>query len=81
LHKAELVRMSALALAARIGAIAAPTLVVAALRLRAGLREGGFSADDLKEVPMHTAIYARVPDANTGFAEVRKIIAMLEQDA
>jgi alkylhydroperoxidase/carboxymuconolactone decarboxylase family protein YurZ len=71
----------ALALAARIGAIAVPALVVIAPRFRAGLRESGFSADDRKGVPMHTAIYARVPDANTGFAEARKIIAMLEQDA
>lgn len=52
-----------------------------ALHVRAGLREGGFTTDDLKEVLMQIAIYAGVPAANTGFAEAQKIIAMLEQDA
>ncbi|WP_230769942.1 bifunctional 3-oxoadipate enol-lactonase/4-carboxymuconolactone decarboxylase PcaDC [Sphingomonas sp. Leaf4] len=52
-----------------------------ALHVRAGLREGGFTTDELKEVLMQTAIYAGVPAANTGFAEAQKIIAMLEQDA
>jgi 3-oxoadipate enol-lactonase/4-carboxymuconolactone decarboxylase len=52
-----------------------------ALHVRAGLSQGGFTADDLKEVLMQTAIYAGVPAANTGFAEAQKIIAMLEQEA
>lgn len=51
-----------------------------ALHVRAGLTQGGFTADDLKEVLMQTAIYAGVPAANTGFAEAQKIIAMLEQE-
>ncbi len=51
-----------------------------ALHVRAGLREGGFTVDDLKEVLMQTAIYAGVPAANSGFAEAEKIIAMMEQD-
>lgn len=51
-----------------------------ALHVRAGLAQGGFTTDDLKEVLMQTAIYAGVPAANTGFAEAQKIIAMLEQE-
>lgn len=49
-----------------------------ALHVRAGLREGGFTRDDLKEVLMQTAIYAGVPAANTGFAEAGRIIAELD---
>jgi len=52
-----------------------------ALHVRAGLTQGGFTTDDLKEVLMQTAIYAGVPAANTGFAEAQKIIAIIEQDA
>jgi 3-oxoadipate enol-lactonase/4-carboxymuconolactone decarboxylase len=52
-----------------------------ALHVRAGLSQGGFTTDDLKEVLMQTAIYAGVPAANTGFAEARKIIALIEQEA
>ncbi|KQM30028.1 3-oxoadipate enol-lactonase [Sphingomonas sp. Leaf10] len=51
-----------------------------ALHVRAGLSQGGFTADDLKEVLMQTAIYAGVPAANTGFAEAQKIIAIIEQE-
>jgi 3-oxoadipate enol-lactonase/4-carboxymuconolactone decarboxylase len=39
------------------------------LHVRAGLEQGGFSQDDLKEVLMQTAIYAGVPCANTAFKE------------
>jgi 3-oxoadipate enol-lactonase/4-carboxymuconolactone decarboxylase len=45
-----------------------------ALHVRAGLTQGGFTPDELKEVLMQTAIYAGVPAANTGFAEAAKII-------
>lgn len=48
-----------------------------ALHVRAGLVQGGFTPDELKEVLMQTAIYAGVPAANTGFAEAAKIIAEL----
>jgi 3-oxoadipate enol-lactonase/4-carboxymuconolactone decarboxylase len=51
-----------------------------ALHVRAGLTQDGFTADDLKEVLMQTAIYAGVPAANTGFAEAQKIIVSLEQE-
>jgi len=52
-----------------------------ALHVRAGLTQGGFTRDDLKEVLMQAAIYAGVPAANTGFAEAQKIIDMLDKDA
>jgi 3-oxoadipate enol-lactonase/4-carboxymuconolactone decarboxylase len=44
------------------------------LHVRAGLTQGGFTPDELKEVLMQTAIYAGVPAANTAFAEAAKII-------
>jgi 3-oxoadipate enol-lactonase/4-carboxymuconolactone decarboxylase len=47
------------------------------LHVRAGLAQGGFSVDELKEVLMQTAIYAGVPAANTGFAEAGKIMGEL----
>lgn len=49
-----------------------------ALHVRAGLTQGGFTRDDLKEVLMQTAIYAGVPAGNTAFAEASKIIAEIE---
>jgi 3-oxoadipate enol-lactonase/4-carboxymuconolactone decarboxylase len=52
-----------------------------ALHVRAGLTQGGFTRDDLKEVLMQAAIYAGVPAANTGFAEAQKIIDLLDEDA
>lgn len=52
-----------------------------ALHVRAGLTQGGFTQDELKEVLMQTAIYAGVPAANTGFAEAARIIAALESAA
>ena len=44
------------------------------LHVRAGLTQGGFTRDELKEVLMQTAIYAGVPAANTGFVEAAKIM-------
>lgn len=52
-----------------------------ALHVRAGLSQGGFTQDELKEVLMQTAIYAGVPAANTGFAEAARIIAELDKAA
>ena len=49
-----------------------------ALHVRAGLTQGGFTRDDLKEVLMQTAIYAGVPAGNTAFAEASKIIAEID---
>jgi len=39
------------------------------LHLRAGLEQGGFTLDEVKETLMQTAIYAGVPAANTAFTE------------
>jgi 3-oxoadipate enol-lactonase / 4-carboxymuconolactone decarboxylase len=46
--------------------------------VRAGLEQGGFTVDELKEVLMQLAIYAGVPVSNTAFGEASKIIAELE---
>lgn len=48
------------------------------LHVRAGLEQGGFTQDELKEVLMQTAIYAGVPAANTAFTEAASVIAELE---
>ncbi len=45
-----------------------------ALHVRAALRQGGFTQDELKETLMQIALYAGVPAANTAFAEAGKII-------
>ena len=47
------------------------------LHVRAGLEQGGFTQDELKEVLMQTAIYAGVPAANTAFTEAAEIIDTL----
>ncbi|MDR3508808.1 MAG: 3-oxoadipate enol-lactonase [Caulobacteraceae bacterium] len=45
------------------------------LHVRAGLEQGGFTQDELKEVLMQTAIYAGVPAANTAFAEAAEVMS------
>lgn len=50
------------------------------LHVRAGLQQGGFTQDELKEVLMQTAIYAGVPAANTAFTEAAEIIADLGRE-
>ncbi len=47
------------------------------LHVRAGLEQGGFTVDELKEVLMQTAIYAGVPAANTAFTEAAEVMAEL----
>lgn len=44
------------------------------LHVRAGLEQGGFSQDELKEVLLQLAIYAGVPAANTAFAKASAIL-------
>src|SRR6202012_3959068 len=44
------------------------------LHVRAGLEQGGFTRDELKETLMQTAIYAGVPAANTAFAEAMAVM-------
>ena len=48
------------------------------LHVRAGLEQGGFTQDELKEVLLQTAVYAGVPAANTAFAEAAAIVDALE---
>ncbi|QUD89187.1 bifunctional 3-oxoadipate enol-lactonase/4-carboxymuconolactone decarboxylase PcaDC [Phenylobacterium montanum] len=50
------------------------------LHVRAGLEQGGFTEDELKEVLMQSAIYAGVPAANTAFAEAAAVIRGLEAE-
>lgn len=44
------------------------------LHVRLGLDQNGFTVDDLKETLLHTALYAGVPAANTGFTEAGAIL-------
>ena len=45
------------------------------LHVRAALTEGGFSADDIKEIILQQAIYCGVPAANHAFKEASAIVA------
>jgi 4-carboxymuconolactone decarboxylase len=45
------------------------------LHVRAALTEGGFSADDIKEIILQQAIYCGVPAANHAFKEAAEIVA------
>jgi 4-carboxymuconolactone decarboxylase len=47
------------------------------LHLRAALVEGGFSADELKEILLQQAIYCGVPAAHHAFAELSTVVAEL----
>jgi 3-oxoadipate enol-lactonase/4-carboxymuconolactone decarboxylase len=48
------------------------------LHVRAGLEQGGFTEDELKETLMQTAIYAGVPAANTAFSEAAEVLREIE---
>ena len=43
--------------------------------VRCALTEGGFSADDIKEIILQQAIYCGVPAANHAFKEAGEVIA------
>lgn len=45
------------------------------MHMRAALAEGGFSADDVKEVLLQQAIYCGVPAANHALAELSSLLA------
>jgi len=45
------------------------------LHVRAALVEGGFTADDIKEIILQQAIYCGVPAANHAFKEAAEVIA------
>lgn len=47
------------------------------LHVHAALAEGGFSADDIKEIILQQAIYVGVPAANHAFKEAGAILAEL----
>jgi 4-carboxymuconolactone decarboxylase len=44
------------------------------LHMRAALTEGGFSADDVKEIILQQAIYCGVPAANHAFREAGEVL-------
>jgi 4-carboxymuconolactone decarboxylase len=48
------------------------------LHVRAALTEGGFSADDIKEIILQQMIYCGVPAANHAFREAGEIVAELK---
>ena len=50
------------------------------LHVRAALVEGGFSADDIKEIIMQQTIYCGVPAANHAFKEAAEVIAEVSKD-
>jgi 4-carboxymuconolactone decarboxylase len=45
------------------------------MHVRAALVEGGFTADDIKEIIIQQAIYCGVPAANHAFKEAAEVIA------
>jgi len=47
------------------------------LHVRAALAEGGFTADDIKEIILQQAIYCGVPAANHAFKEAADVMAEL----
>jgi 4-carboxymuconolactone decarboxylase len=49
------------------------------LHVGAALREGGFTADDIREILMQQAIYCGVPAANHAFKEAAQILADLKK--
>jgi len=51
------------------------------LHVRAGLEQGGFTGDELKEVLLQVAVYAGVPRGNTAFAEAAKVIGEITPQA
>jgi 4-carboxymuconolactone decarboxylase len=46
-----------------------------AMHLRAAMVEGGFEADELKEILLQQAIYCGVPAAHRAFAELSAVVA------
>jgi 4-carboxymuconolactone decarboxylase len=44
------------------------------MHLRAAMTEGGFSADDIKEIILQQAIYCGLPAANHAFKEAAAVM-------
>ena len=51
------------------------------MHVRAALVEGGFTADDIKEIIIQQAIYCGVPAANHAFKEAGEVIAEVAKSA
>ncbi len=51
------------------------------MHVRAALVEGGFGADDIKEIIIQQAIYCGVPAANHAFKEAGEVIAEVAKSA
>jgi 4-carboxymuconolactone decarboxylase len=49
------------------------------LHVRAALTEGGFSADDIKEIILQQMIYCGVPAANHAFREAGEVVKELSK--
>ena len=49
------------------------------MHVRCALVEGGFSADDIKEIILQQAIYCGVPSANHAFKEAGEVIAEVQR--
>jgi 4-carboxymuconolactone decarboxylase len=49
------------------------------MHVRAALAEGGFTADDIKEIILQQAIYCGVPAANYAFKEAAEVIGGIEK--
>jgi 4-carboxymuconolactone decarboxylase len=49
------------------------------MHVRAALTEGGFTADDIKEIILQQAIYCGVPAANHAFKEAAEVMAELDR--
>ena len=49
------------------------------LHVRVALTEGGFSADDIKEIILQQMIYCGVPAANHAFREAGEIVKELRK--
>ena len=49
------------------------------MHVRAALTEGGFTADDIKEIILQQAIYCGVPAANHAFKEAAEVMAELQK--
>ena len=49
------------------------------LHVRAALTEGGFTADDIKEILLQQAIYCGVPAANHAFREAAQVLAEIDK--
>ena len=49
------------------------------MHVRAALNEGGFSADDIREIVQQQAIYCGVPAANHAFKLAAEIVAELDK--